>query len=362
MRVIEDGEKFNYLKDAITTNNCTAEVIGKQLVLGISSKERFLDTVETYSMGVALRNSERCGVVGGYTYFTRLFFSGKIKLYKTESIITSDLNSTTVSAGESESEIIYNNIKATPYGISGYHLKFLSFSSESEAHTINLQANSVMVAGGSGICGIINVGSGVKISFTLKAVTSKTSTGANRILRIYKKNDDNSVGDIVFEQEFNGTTTTTFNFTLPEGAYYLRQPASVYYQYLSETNNNGGDTTIKINFQDGVIGSSAKIYKYNETSKVLSLVASTDFSTDENKVLTTVNQDYIDGSGGIYYLAAYTASDTNLIGMNCNVAAYLDPLICFKYNGQSNNFSITDSKISQSLETFSASINTIENT
>lgn len=200
MKVIENGKSFDYLKDAIVTDNCYTEVIDKQLVINIKPTERFLKNVKTYSEKVALRNSQKCALNSGNTYFTRLHFAGKIKL-------------------------------------------------------------------------IIGV------------------------------------------------------------------------------------TTLKINFQNTVVQTAAKIYKYDETTKMVTLVASTDFNSDEYKVLTTTNQEYINGDE-IYYYAIYTNSDANLLGMNCNVSNNIDPPICFKYNGQPESFAI--SEIQQSLETFSASINTYE--
>lgn len=359
MRVIENGENFDYLKDAIITDNCTAEVINNQLVLGIS-KERFLNTVKTYSIGVALRNSETCNITGGlYTYFVRLFFRGKIKLYYTSPRAILSLNTSTVKKGEDESEVIYDGIKATPYEMSSeqLHLKFLTFSSENETHDADIQTSGITITGGSGVSGIINVEPGTILTLILRGTTTETDEA---FLRIFKKKKDNSIGDKVFEQEFNGSKSTTFNFTLPEGSYYLSQSADTSYSYIAETSNNGGKTTIKINLQDGTVNALAKIYKYNETSKTLSLVASTNFGNGERPI-TTAKQDYMDGNNEIYYLAIFPTQDAKLLGMNCNVSPYVDPPICFKYNGQpSDKFSITDSNITQTLATFSASINSKE--
>ncbi len=360
MRVIENGENFDYLKDAIVTDNCTAEVINNQLVLGIS-KERFLNTVKTYSIGVALRNVETCNITGRlYTYFVRLFFRGKIKLYHTIPGAILSLNASTVKKGEDESEVIYDGIKATPYEMPSkqLHLKFLTFSSENETHDADIQTSGITITGGSGVSGIINVDSGTITTFTLRVTTTETDEA---FLRIFKKKKDNSIGDKVFEQKLNGSKLTSFSFTLPEGSYYLSQSADTSYSYIAEASNNGGKTTIKLNPQDGNPSFCAKIYKYDETSKTLSLVTSTSFGNGE-RPLTTVKQDYMDGNNEIYYLTIFSTQEAKLLGMSCNVSLYVDPPICFKYNGQPpDSFSITDSNITQSLETFSASINSKEN-
>lgn len=80
MKLTKDAPD-SYLDEAITTTNLGKEVKDNKLYLTMSKSEHYLTEVETYPKVLAAGLSTQIfSGNSGYTYFTRLFFYGKIKL------------------------------------------------------------------------------------------------------------------------------------------------------------------------------------------------------------------------------------------------------------------------------------------
>lgn len=374
MKVVEESQNYKYLKDAIVTKNIDSEIVDEKLVLNINPKEMSLKNVETYGISVAMRNGDNCKLIGNYTYFTRLFFKGKINLYKNEKRPVLTLGSNNFTANNNIKSPYGNENFATGYDInnSDFRLSFFSKVTYQDAkgwlpNTYNLSfGNNYMTIGaaagydGYGVVGMIRVPEGKNVTLTFTASTTLTSAGGNRIFRIYKAKSDNSfeLNNPVLKQDFNGNGVTEFKVRLKEGVYYLRQPASTNYYTATIMYDNGGYTNLKANFRTNVVNHRIKIYKFTMDNLRFSLIASTDFDGESDKVLTTVNQDYIDGES-YYYMAVYTSGEADLMGMSCTIPTNVDPWMCFKYVGDSDStFYAYNSELSQSNETFSAGINT----